>query len=362
MPDLLANLDLALLAVPVGLALLLALLWLRHRRRAPVRGYGSRAAALAQLAGACSVTVDARGCIIDSDGREAVGGWCFRAGTRLGEALGIALPPEALADSAHRAAALPIGDGAGWLLRVVATERPPHGTVYVCALTPATPAGESGRGPVATSEIPDAVTGLMRREAFVRELDACVAAARHDEAQEFVLCFVGLDRFATLNRDLGFEGGDAVLRATADRLRAACGPGDRLARLGGDEFGLIFTQAGPEQARGLATRLLEALGEPLRIDGQTVHVAASIGVSDTSLHHESGARVLAEAASALVGAKRDGGGRLQQARPDGSGADLTRLESELREALARCGFEVVEMRAFASGSVARLPPRREEKA
>lgn len=38
------------------------------------------------------------------------------------------------------------------------------------------------------------------------------------------------------------------------------------------------------------------------------------------------------------------------------------LRESLREALARCGFEVVEMRAFASGSVARLPPRRKEEA
>jgi hypothetical protein len=33
------------------------------------------------------------------------------------------------------------------------------------------------------------------------------------------------------------------------------------------------------------------------------------------------------------------------------------LREALREALARCGFEVVETRAFASGSVAKLPPR-----
>ena len=40
----------------------------------------------------------------------------------------------------------------------------------------------------------------------------------------------------------------------------------------------------------------------------------------------------------------------------------TGLRESLREALARCGFEIAETRAFASGSVARLPPRREEKA
>jgi PP-loop superfamily ATP-utilizing enzyme len=33
------------------------------------------------------------------------------------------------------------------------------------------------------------------------------------------------------------------------------------------------------------------------------------------------------------------------------------LREALREALARCGFEVAETRAFASGSVAKLPPR-----
>ena len=38
------------------------------------------------------------------------------------------------------------------------------------------------------------------------------------------------------------------------------------------------------------------------------------------------------------------------------------LREALREALVRCGFEVAETRAFASGSVAKLPPRRREKA
>jgi PP-loop superfamily ATP-utilizing enzyme len=38
------------------------------------------------------------------------------------------------------------------------------------------------------------------------------------------------------------------------------------------------------------------------------------------------------------------------------------LREALREALARCGLELVRTRAFASGSVAKLPPRRKEKA
>ena len=38
------------------------------------------------------------------------------------------------------------------------------------------------------------------------------------------------------------------------------------------------------------------------------------------------------------------------------------LREALREALARCGLKVVRTRAFASGSVAKLPPRRKEKA
>ena len=38
------------------------------------------------------------------------------------------------------------------------------------------------------------------------------------------------------------------------------------------------------------------------------------------------------------------------------------LREALREALARCGLKVVRTRAFASGSVAKLPPQRKEKA
>ena len=78
------------------------------------------------------------------------------------------------------------------------------------------------------------------------------------------------------------------------------------------------------------------------------------------------------ASAATTGAKKSG---KERRRKKGKPAALeldphhvraverdTGLRESLREALARCGFEIAETRAFASGSVARLPPRREEKA
>jgi diguanylate cyclase (GGDEF)-like protein len=68
--------------------------------------------------------------------------------------------------------------------------------------------------------------------------------------QQFVLLFVDLDGFKSVNGCLGHETGDRVLQVTAARLRQALRRSDFVARLGGDEFVAVLPDA--QTAPGLS--------------------------------------------------------------------------------------------------------------
>ena len=63
-------------------------------------------------------------------------------------------------------------------------------------------------------------------------------------------------------------------------MRAALRDVDTVARLGGDEFAAIFTDlAQPSASQPLIERLLTAIAAPVVIDGLSLQVSGSIGVS-----------------------------------------------------------------------------------
>ncbi|MEU3286768.1 GGDEF domain-containing protein [Streptomyces longwoodensis] len=114
----------------------------------------------------------------------------------------------------------------------------------------------------------DPLTGLHTRSGWTARADRLIR--RHPRA---AVLLVDLDRFKDLNDTHGHAAGDAALIATADRLRAWCGRHGTAGRLGGDEFVAVV--------RDLAVvdlhRLTVALHEPLRYEGRSLPLAASIG-------------------------------------------------------------------------------------
>jgi diguanylate cyclase (GGDEF)-like protein len=119
---------------------------------------------------------------------------------------------------------------------------------------------------------------------------------------------IDLDGFKAVNDRFGHPGGDRLLRDFAARIRAAVREADVLARLGGDEFALVQTDL--EQPRGvvaLAERLLAALAEPFRLDGEALALGASLGIAVYPRHGESVELLTERADQALYRAKRRGG-------------------------------------------------------
>jgi len=183
----------------------------------------------------------------------------------------------------------------------------------------------------------DALTGLPNRALLTDRAGQAILTAARSRAQLAVLC-VDLDRFKLVNDSLGHQAGDALLRAVADRLQNTLGREDTLARLGGDDFVLLWNGLkSAEDAAVLAQRILSVLARPFTVEGNTLNVGASIGISIYPNDGRDFAELLKNADAALYDAKENGGGTWRLFAPalNARAAERLRMENELRGALAR---------------------------
>ena len=125
----------------------------------------------------------------------------------------------------------------------------------------------------------DPLTELPNRRACFERLEAALVVARQNR-ERIALVFVDLDHFKAMNDQYGHRFGDQVLQAVARLLSSASQVPGSVSRLGGDEF-VIFLEdvRAPQAIVSLLDRLHHSFQLPLLIDGQRVHVHASMGVS-----------------------------------------------------------------------------------
>ena len=151
----------------------------------------------------------------------------------------------------------------------------------------------------------DPLTGLPNRRHLEEDLAALASAARRHRTSLGVLV-VGIDHFERINHEEGHLGGDCVLRAVADRIKAVVREQDVICRWGGDEFLIILPSSDEEAARSLAERIRsEVLSASLVLGFQ---VTVSIGYAAAS--DPDGPALLAAADTALFRAKATGRNRV----------------------------------------------------
>ena len=184
----------------------------------------------------------------------------------------------------------------------------------------------------------DAVTGLPNRTLLDDRLRQSLAFAQRAGLRVGVL-FVDLDHFKVINDSLGHEGGDAVLRAVADRLRSVARGSDTIARFGGDEFVIVAAALEDDRdAMRIAETISSLLAPPVLVGGdQPVHVRASIGIAVAGPGDDDPRELIRAADAAMSRAKARGRGRheivdpARRARPP---ANQLAIEQDLRKALA----------------------------
>jgi diguanylate cyclase (GGDEF)-like protein/PAS domain S-box-containing protein len=185
----------------------------------------------------------------------------------------------------------------------------------------------------------DSLTGLANRALFEDRLSHAVAVAER-RRRVFAVVFLDLDDFKTINDSLGHARGDELLRAAANRILGILRSSDTAARLGGDEFA-VLVEAGEDEARVAAGRILDALAAPFPIAGRELRMTASMGLALWG----AGAGVeelLRNADMAMYAAKADGKASIRSFEPSMHSRALERLEltSELRAALDAREFEL----------------------
>ncbi|MGH6850633.1 MAG: putative bifunctional diguanylate cyclase/phosphodiesterase, partial [Methylocella sp.] len=188
----------------------------------------------------------------------------------------------------------------------------------------------------------DALTGLPNRVLFHDYLEhALLSVRRYNDA--LAVLYLDLDRFKNVNDTLGHPGGDKLLVAVAERLRACLRVSDMVARFGGDEFAVLqLGLAGPHEAGALADRIVTLLSEPYDIDGQQALIGASAGIALAPIDGETAEQLLGNADIALYQAKEDGRRTYCFFQP-GMGASVQAhhtLALDLRNALGAGEFEV----------------------
>ena len=101
--------------------------------------------------------------------------------------------------------------------------------------------------------------------------------------------------------------GDALLIAVGAQLTTAVREGDTVARLGGDEFVIMLLDLErPDDAVKVAQKVLSILSKPMQIEGRSLQVNASIGISVYPGDGDNGDSLLKHADVAMYRAKQQG--------------------------------------------------------
>jgi len=125
----------------------------------------------------------------------------------------------------------------------------------------------------------DSLTGLVNRWQFGQRLEQAIQHSAQ-ESQPFALLLLDLDDFKAINDGYGHAAGDQVLIEVARRIKSVLRASDVVGRLGGDEFTVLLPSISHEQdVPSTATKLLQLLREPYRVQGFELTCGASAGVA-----------------------------------------------------------------------------------
>ena len=189
----------------------------------------------------------------------------------------------------------------------------------------------------------DVLTGLPNRYLMQYRLEAILASAR-SRGEGVAVLFLDLDRFKIYNDSLGHGFGDLLLKEIAERLRTCLPDEHFVARIGGDEFLIALSNVQNLGAVTLdAERILNAVSRIVKIEGRSVNIHCSIGISMFPDHGENTEALIQNADSAMFYAKDSGRNKFQLFTAEMQAQALRRLtlENDMRLALEQAEFFLV---------------------
>lgn len=184
----------------------------------------------------------------------------------------------------------------------------------------------------------DDLTGLPNRDLFRDRLHQTLSQPENN--QRLVAVFLlGIDDFTGMSHGLEPQTTNLLLRAVAQRLSLCIAQTDILAHLNGDEFAIARTDiVSFESMIKLSQVVLSTLSKPFSVEGNLIHITASIGITINDLNDRNSVdQLLQQAHMALYQAKQQGRSQYQFYSPEINAQLQERLtlENELHGALER---------------------------
>jgi diguanylate cyclase (GGDEF)-like protein/PAS domain S-box-containing protein len=125
----------------------------------------------------------------------------------------------------------------------------------------------------------DVLTGLPNRRLFRDRLEQDLSHSERTGVP-VALMFVDLDRFKSVNDQLGHDAGDMLLQQAAQRIVSCVRRTDTVARLSGDEFTVILTEVNDLQhVEILAQEIVDELARPFQLLDDVTQISCSIGIT-----------------------------------------------------------------------------------
>ena len=153
----------------------------------------------------------------------------------------------------------------------------------------------------------DPLTDLPKRSVYRRYLDHVLTERLRREADAGAALFViDLDRFKGVNDAFGLAFGDLLLRQVAERLAQHHRETEIIGYLGGDVFAVLQEGGGRGAARAFAANLAACFDKPFLVDGEAVHISASVGITLFPRDGQKADRLLGNAELAVRRAKAIG--------------------------------------------------------
>jgi diguanylate cyclase (GGDEF)-like protein/PAS domain S-box-containing protein len=187
----------------------------------------------------------------------------------------------------------------------------------------------------------DAVTGLANRHLLHDRIGQAIAHADRYRHSIWVM-MLDLDNFKFINDSLGYPAGDQTLKQIAGVLRAAVRQTDTVARISGDKFVLMMSEVGKGSlpAISVAERLMQAIQQPLSLNGVDYFLTCAIGIALYPDDGKDADTLISHADTALHRAKEQKHSGFQFYAPSMNErvAERLRLQGDLRGALQRNEF------------------------
>lgn len=151
----------------------------------------------------------------------------------------------------------------------------------------------------------DVLTEIPNRTLFIQQLEKALGQTLRSPDYQFAVMLVDLNQFKLVNDTFGHLTGDKLLVKVAKILENCIRPVDMACRFGGDEFTLFLDNIEDiAYATQIAERVLEALSEPVSINGFSLRVNASIGIAIGNRMYQQVSDLLQDADTAMYRAKR----------------------------------------------------------